>query len=259
MKSGRRLLPLLGLLPVVTLAADPPMSQRLELLERRVDRITDLTLQLDEVRRENRELRGQVETLGYEIEQLKRKQRDIYLDIDQRLGAAQSGAGLTPAVTAQPQAPVGAAAPAPGPAPAIASKPPGPAPAADRAQIQAEYQAAYELLSPQQKRYREAATAFAAFVVRYPHDELTPNAQYWLGEAHYVSQQNDQALEACAKGVNGYPESTKAPGALFKIGRLQQAAGDLDAARASYQKVLTDYPDAPAAGLARQRLQQLGR
>ena len=258
MKSGRSLLLLLGLLPVVTLAADPPMSQRLELLERRVNLITDLTLQLDEVRRENRELRGQVENLGYEIEQLKRKQRDIYLDIDQRLGAAQPGAGLIPApAPGQPQVPGGAAAPAP----AKASKPPGPAPAtaADRARIQAEYQAAYELLSPQQKRYREAATAFAAFVVKYPHDELTPNAQYWLGEAHYVSQQNDQALEAFEKVVNRYPESTKAPGALFKIGRLQQAAGNLQTARASYQKVLTDYPDAPAAGLARQRLQQLGR
>ncbi len=259
MRSGRSLLLLLGLLPVATLAADPPMSQRLELLERRVNRITDLTLQLDEVRRENRELRGQVENLGYEIEQLKRKQRDIYLDIDQRLGAAQSGAGLTPApvVTGQPQAPGGAAAPVP----AMVSKPPGPAPATatDRAQIQAEYQAAYDLLSPQQKRYREAATAFAAFVVKYPHDELTPNAQYWLGEAHYVSQQNDQALEAFEKVVNRYPENTKAPGALYKIGRLQQAAGDLRAARASYQKVLTDYPNAPAAGLARQRLEQLGR
>jgi tol-pal system protein YbgF len=262
MKSGRRLLPLLGLLPVVTLAADPPMSQRLELLERRVNRITDLTLQLDEVRRENRELRGQVENLGYEIEQLKRKQRDIYLDIDQRLGAARPGAGLdpAPAVARQPQVSDNGAAPPPVPAPVIASTPPGAAPAtaADRAQIQAEYQAAYELLSPQQKRYREAATAFAAFVVRHPHDELTPNAQYWLGEAHYVSQQNDQALEAFEKVVNRYPESTKAPGALFKIGRLQQAAGNPQAARASYQKVLTDYPNAPAAGLARQRLEQLG-
>ena len=44
----------------------------------------------------------------------------------------------------------------------MASKPPGPAPAtaADRAQIQAEYQAAYALLSPQQRRYEEAAAAF---------------------------------------------------------------------------------------------------
>ncbi len=259
MKTGRGLLLLLGLLPVATLAADPPMSQRLELLERRVNRITDLTLQLDEVRRENRELRGQVENLGYEIEQLKRKQRDIYLDIDQRLGAAQPAAGLTPApapaVVGPSRGPGGVAAPQP----AAVSVPPVPVTATDRAQIQGEYQAAYELLSPQQKRYREAATAFAAFVVKYPHDELTPNAQYWLGESHYVSQQNDQALEAFEKVVNRYPESTKAPGALFKIGRLQQAAGDPQAARASYQKVLTDYPDAPAAGLARQRLQQLGR
>ena len=88
MTPRRILLVLACALPAATLAADLPMSQRLELLERRVNRITDLTLQLDEVRRENLQLRGEIERLGYEIEQLQRKQRDIYHDIDQRLSAA---------------------------------------------------------------------------------------------------------------------------------------------------------------------------
>ncbi|MDJ0739317.1 MAG: YbgF trimerization domain-containing protein, partial [Gammaproteobacteria bacterium] len=83
---------LLAVLPAFATAATPSTAQRLELLERRVGRITDLTLQLDQVRSENRELRGEIENLGYEIERLKRKQRDIYLDIDQRLGTL-SGAG----------------------------------------------------------------------------------------------------------------------------------------------------------------------
>ncbi|MCB1726466.1 MAG: tetratricopeptide repeat protein, partial [Gammaproteobacteria bacterium] len=82
---------------------------------------------------------------------------------------------------------------------------------------------------------------------------------YWLGESHYVSQHNAEALQAFEVVVSRYPDSTKAPGALFKIGRLQQAAGNNDAARASYEKVLRDYPDSPAAGLARQRLEQSGR
>ena len=68
-----------------------------------------------------------------------------------------------------------------------------------------------------------------------------------------------EAQEAFERVVSQYPDSTKAPGALFKIGRLQQASGDTAAARSSYQRVLDDYPASPAAGLARQRLDQLGR
>ena len=237
-------------MPALASAAELSTAQRLELLERRVDHITERTLQLDAVQAENRQLRGQIENLGYEIEQLKRKQRDIYLDIDQRLS------GSAGAVQSSTSGPDGEANGAPDKA---QPRPPTADANVDQKQIQAEYQAAYDLLGPQQKRYDDAAKAFAAFVQRYPNDELTPNAQYWLGEAYYVSQHNKEALQAFEVVVSKYPDSTKAAGALFKIARLQQAAGDNDAARASYQRVLKDYPDSPAAGLARQRLDQLGR
>lgn len=240
----------------VAMASELSTAQRLELVERRVNLVTDLTLQIEQLRRENRELRGTVENLGYQIEQLERKQRDLYLDIDQRLGAlggAPAAAGAaSPASTAA--APVIDAPPPATAAAAVQSVSP-----ADPAQVAAEYQAAYDLLSPQQKRYDEAAQAFAAFVARYPDDALTPNAQYWLGEAHYVSQRNAEALAAFQAVVERFPTSNKAPGALFKIGRLQQARGDSQAARASYARVVKDYPDSPAAGLARQRLDLLGQ
>jgi tol-pal system protein YbgF len=244
---------LIGLMLAATPAASQSTAERLELLERRVSRITDLTLQLDQLRRENQQLRGEIENLGYEIERLKRKQRDIYLDIDQRLGGLSGGAA-SPAVTPPATTPGGAPAETIEP---VAER--APVANRDRAQVTAEYQAAYALLSPQQKRYAEAAKAFEVFLQKYPGDELAPNAQYWLGEAHYVSQNNAAAQQAFEVVVSRYPDSNKAPGALFKIGRLQQASGDTAAARSSFQRVLDDYPDSPAAGLARQRLDQLGR
>jgi tol-pal system protein YbgF len=252
MKSLHRLVLVLAGLMAVSVATAASTSQRLDLLERRVGRITELTLQLDEVRRENRELRGEIENLAHQIEQLKRKQRDIYLDIDQRLSGGQSG-GAAP-LDSQPTGQTASAE-----APASAEKP---APVAlvasgNRSKIKAEYQAAYDLLGPQNRRYDDAAKAFAKFVKKYPQDPLAPNAQYWLGEANYVSQKNAEALKAFELVVSRYPDSTKAPGALFKIGRLQQAAGKTGAARTSFEKVLKDYPESPAAGLARQRLEQL--
>jgi tol-pal system protein YbgF len=235
-------------------AGAQPLSteQRLELLERRAARITDLTLQLDQMKSENRELRGAVENLTHEIEQLKRRQRDLYLDIDQRISGLQGNAPLTSSPVAGGQAEQPAA-------PTAAPDTPAQLPAqVDRSKIEAEYQSAYALLSPQQRRYQEAAAAFAAFVEKYPNDPLVPNAKYWLGEAYYVSQQNQPALEAFESVMADHPDSSKAPGALFKIGRLKEAAGDRTAARAAYQRVLNDYPNAPAAGLSRQRLKQLG-
>jgi len=232
------------LLPTLASARSPSTAERLELLERRVARVTQLTLQMDELREENRQLRGQIEDLGYQIEQLKRRQRDIYQDIDQRLGS--SDAAVAPSADSSESAPrIG---------PPLVSKP---ASGGDRKHIVAEYDKAYALLSPQQKRYDEAARAFAAFVEKYPQDPLTSNAQYWLGEAYYVSQHNQKALQAFERVVSQHPNSSKVPGALFKIGRLQQAAGKQDAARASYQRVVKEYPSSAAAGLARQKLKQL--
>ena len=252
-------------LPVTAMAAEGSFTQRLELLERRVGRVTELTLQLDEMRRENRQLRGEIEKLGYQIEQLNRKQRDIYQDIDQRLSTLRSDqpAPVATATTPQPAPVQTGPTPAPvtsgrgTPAPVTVVSPTQPA-NVDREQIQAEYQAAYALLSPQQKRYAESAKAFEAFLQKYPQDPLAANAQYWLGEAHYVSQQNAAALAAFEKVMSDHPKSTKAPGALYKIGRLHQAAGKGSDARSAYERVLKDYSNSPAAGLARQRLKQLG-
>jgi tol-pal system protein YbgF len=243
MAYRRTLLVILLLSPAVA-AAELSTAQRLDLLERRANQITGLTLQIDELRRENRELRGETERLGHEIEQLKRRQRDIYLDVDQRLGSL---AGEAPAGRGAPPASAVSVVP-----PAAASSP------ADRAAIEAEYQAAYALLQPGTARYADAAAAFEAFVARHPDDPLADNAQYWLGEAHYVAQNNRAARAAFETLVERYPASAKLPGALFKIGRIQQAGGDRAGARASYQRVLDQHPESSAAGLARQQLDRLG-
>lgn len=272
------------LLPMTVGAADRlSTEQRLERLERRVGTVSELTLRLDAVQRENRQLRGEVETLQYQIDQLKRKQRDIYLDIDQRL----SGMGSSSADTALGQAPPavtgGVAAPVPtavdGPAPvrpapvvdrapaAVVEREParpapaqaagGPVVAYDNQKMQADYKSAYALLSPSQRRYDDAAKAFSAFLADYPNSPLAANAQYWLAESYYVSQKNDQALAAFNKVVSDYPTSPKVAGALYKIGRLENVKGNRSAARKTLERVIAEYPSSPAAGLAKDLLAKI--
>lgn len=237
---------LIGMAVHATAAAQSlTAEQRLERLERRVDKITELTLQVDSLRRENRELRGQIELQQHQLESLERKQRDLYLDIDQRLSQLQSA----PAAEATtPAARVEA------PAPEASSRP-----AADPKREEAEYEAAYDLLRPEQRRYAEAIEAFRAFLAKYPDGKLADNAQYWLAEASYVTQDNDTALIEFQRLVERFPESPKVPGALLKIGYIQHAAGDLEAAQATLSRVARDYPGTPAADMATQRLQRIKR
>jgi len=249
----------LGLLiPQVQAASDE--EQRLDRLERRVSLITELTLEVEGLKRENRRLQGRVEEQQHAIDNLQRKQRELYLDLDERLTSLQSGVPLDarlPATTGtdaeQPVAPVADVKPAPA-APPVSMVPPG-----DPAREEAAYAAAYDLLRPEQRRYQEAIQAFELFIQQYPNGKYTDNARYWLGEANYVTQNNEAALTAFQQLLQQYPQSPKAPGALLKIGYIQDATGDKAAASASLQRVINDYPTSSAAGMAKKRLTNMQR
>jgi tol-pal system protein YbgF len=256
------------------------LDQRLEVLERRAALLSDMTLKLNALQEENRELRGTVETLQYELDQVKRKQRDLYLDVDDRLTRMSGGVSSAPvspvttlptAAQPAPQAPVAtlpsmSAVP---PASAVTTLPgatalPAQLPAAapnvvDPTTIKAAYDAAYQMISPSQRRYADAITAFNDFLVKYPESDLASNAQYWLAEAHYVSQQNAEALAAFNKVISSYPNSSKVPGALYKIGRLEYVAGNKDAAKVSLERLTKEFPQSAATGLAKQLLLRIAR
>jgi len=56
-----------GVAQVTFAATSLTTEQRLQRVERRVGHISELTLKMDALQRENRELRGQIETLEYQI------------------------------------------------------------------------------------------------------------------------------------------------------------------------------------------------
>jgi len=260
---SRLILPVALLAVAAAQAAPPPalpVEQRLERLERRVDRITELTLQVQTLQRENQQLRGEIELQRHTIEAIKRKQRDLYLDVDQRLSRLQPAAAPEPAAAASgPTSPTPAGGTPAAAAPPADEVPPPTAAAVDPAQVEAEYNAAYALLSPEQRRYKEAIAAFRTFLQRHPDSPLAANAQYWLGEASYVTQDNDSALAAFRAVVEKYPDSPKVPGALLKIGYILHATGKPEEAETVLGRVIQDYPGSSAARMAHQRLARIQR
>ena len=146
----------------------------------------------------------------------------------------------------------GAAPSAVPPPPAVASTTPSGAsvqtaalpPPSDGSDPKQLYQTAYAYLL--QKDYGAAEVAFDDFLKRFPSDALAGNAQYWLGESHFVRGQYKAAAAAFLKGYQSYAEGAKAPDSLLKLAMSLDRLGQKDAACSSYGELSTKFPNAPA-------------
>jgi tol-pal system protein YbgF len=196
----------------------------------------DLANQLQRQSEEIARLRGQVETLTYELETAKKRQQDFYLDLDTRLRKfePQQGAGNNAAVD-----------------PASGANSPA---AADPARENKEYEAA--LNNFKANKYKEASWGFSAFVQKHPDSSLAPNAQFWLGNAFIAQRNCAKAIEAHSVVTTKYADSPKAPDAWLAMANCQQEMGNPAAAKRSLEAAIAKYPNSPAADTARERLKK---
>jgi len=273
-----RFLVLLLLVPVAPLPAAQPakpaqasVEQRLQRLERilRNQSLADIILQLQQLQQEVQQLRGEVELQKHTMDAMNKRQRDLYLDIDQRLsrlssaGGAGAGTAATPptgapgGATPQPKSPPSATASAAmsRATPATPPVPPKSHPPIDPKQEATAYQKAFNLLK--QGRYQESIKAFRRFLKRFPGGNYEDNAQYWLGEASYVNRDFDTALVEFTKVVEQYPQSAKVPGALLKSGYIQYEKKHWAKARELFKQVSERYAGSTEARLAAKRLQRM--
>lgn len=235
----------------------------------------DLVIQVQQLQDEVRELRGALEEAQTELENLQRRQRDQYLDLDQRIselrdaqpvrslppssgqadaGMAESGArsGAPPADVPDVRAPMEEQAQLEGlGAPDVQSRSAPSTAAAEKAAYDYAFQALKEL------RYADAAQLFQDFLDDYPSSEYADNAQYWLGESYYVTRNYEIALGAFQGLLDKYPDSTKVPDALLKIGYTHYELKQWDQAQAALSQVEQQYPDTTLARLAASRLKSM--
>jgi tol-pal system protein YbgF len=223
------------------------LIERVGRLEQRMSgqALATMVGQSEELRTELRSLRGDLEQLGHDIEELKQQQRSQYQDLDQRLQALAGGGAAAPAAGKPPAA---------GDAGAAAGQPPAPA-AADAEAAKQAYQKAFNSLK--EGRYKEATGLFKAFLAAYPNGDNVDNAQYWLGESYYVTRDFNAAKEAFRKVVDGYPKSAKAADALLRLGYIEYDSEHWSAAAQVLADVSKRYPGSSAAQQAQARLQKM--
>ena len=219
-----------------------PVVQKLNEIDTRLLRLErvlanqsllDLSQRIEAAQAETRVLRGQIDELQHQVTQGQTQQREMYGDVDRRLAALEGGSG--------------------GAAPAAAPPAGGlPIPQGDD---RANYQAAFDLLKD--AKYPEAINAFKQYLSSFPNSALADNAQYWLGEAHYVTKQYPDALRDFRTVVEKYPESRKIPDALLKIGYCNYELKNWSEARSALGQVVQRFGDTTAARLAGQRLAKM--
>jgi tol-pal system protein YbgF len=244
----------------------------------------DLLNRLNELQVEVQTLRGLVEQQAFEIEALKKAQRDRYVDLDSRISRLEGGAagslppGAVPpdAIPTMPPAegqlsaeplttttgsidPPTESASAPASATEFpASTEPALAPldtAATGGSEQQSYDEAFAAL--RDGRYAESARRFQSFLAEYPDGELADNASYWLGESYYVTQNYRIALDTFNDLLSRFPDSAKAPDALLKVGYCHYELKEWAQAEQVLNDVVRRYPEQTVGKLAQGRLRAL--
>lgn len=204
-----------------------------------------------------RALVAQVEQLTDQVRTLNARRSSAPDQGETRMAAvpaAPSAPPLRPSAPAEPRAPGGfgsmTVTPGGGNDPIgglIGEDQPKPTPAAvpagDGGNPKQLYETAYGYLL--QQNYGAAETAFEDFLARHPGDGLAGNAQYWLGESHFVRGQYKQAAGAFLKGYQTYSRSAKAPDSLLKLAMSLDRLGQKEAACTSYGELNTRFPNAP--------------
>jgi len=212
------------------------LSAKLDALSSKVDdqlaTKTDKTVVLDQLnqiealRQEIAKLRGQVEVLSNDVSDNARRQKDFYVDLDNRLRKLE------------PQKVV------------VDGK---------EAQIDQNEQKSYDtaLAVFQSGDYSGAANALNTFTQTYPRSVYVPNAQYSLGIAYYAQKDYKNAITTFQALIKASPDSPKAPDAMLNIATCYTEQKDKVQAKKVLLALRSQYPDSAAAKAAADRLSTL--
>lgn len=225
----------------------------------------EMIQQVDQIAEDINLLRGEIEVQGNDLGEIKKRQRELYQDIDRRLRDLEnrpvSQAAAPPISVPQVNPPAqtatesaAASTQSPSLAPAAPTAP-AVAPSPTQAEEGVAYQAAFDTLK--EGRYKEAKVELGAFLKKYPNSSFAGNAQYWLGEAHYVTRNFAQGIVEFETVLNTYPSSNKVPDAMLKLGYTYYELKQYPQSKAILQDLRQRFPDETAARLAGKRLDRI--
>jgi tol-pal system protein YbgF len=186
----------------------------------------DMVTQNEQLQQEIAKLRGQVEVLTNELANTQQRQKDFYVDLDNRLRKME------------PQKIT------------VDGKETSIEPGEQKA-----YDAALAFFKAGD--YRNAGASFYDFLRRYPQSGYAASAQYWLGNTYYAQRDYRNAISAQQAVVKNYPDNPKAADALLNIASCYTELKDKTSARKTLEILVAQYGESSAAQMAKERLAAL--
>ncbi len=202
----------------------------------------DLAGELEKLRGELAALRGQLEIVSNDVANAQKRQRDFYVDLDQRLRSVEQKQVALESKAAEPKASDHKAA---------------------------EQRAAAEQKATEQKAldaalaqfkagdYSNAAESLTTFLQRYPDSGLAAQAHFWLGNSHFAMLDCTKAIPAYQTVITRYANSQRVPEAMLNLGSCLLDMNDKSAARDTFNQLVKKFPGSNAAAAAKERLSEL--
>lgn len=225
--------------PVISSPTD--VQSRLLILERkdqsRVEAQQRVQQQLDTLQSDVDEIRGSIELHNHQLEQILERQRELYLELENRFAnlSQQTTAAGNSVGAVQPTTPI--------------ARPAG------QSEEQA-YQAAVNLIL-KERNYDQAIPAFQSFLSTFPSSSYTDNAHYWLGQLLFNKQDWDGARKQFESVVNNFAQSPKRADAILKLGMVEKSVSNKAKAKRLFEQVVSEYPDSTPSRLANEQLKSL--
>jgi tol-pal system protein YbgF len=181
----------------------------------------DLQNQIEKLKTDNAELRGKIENLEKQGEDISTSQKTYYQDLDTRLGNFEPRTISIEGVSGTVQ--------------------PGEKKAYDDA-----------LKAFQAGNLKKADESFSAFVNRFPKSPYVPLALFWSGNSKYANKDYAGAIAQLQSLIKRYPSHPRIPGAMLTLGNAQLESGNKAAAKKTFSEIISKYPDTEAAKDAQQ-------
>ncbi|MDZ7636816.1 MAG: outer membrane protein assembly factor BamD [Bryobacterales bacterium] len=193
-------------------------------------------------------LNSKVDQLSNEMKYL----RETMSDVSRRMTAMERTlTDVSTAVNTMPPPPPGAGAAITSPANATAGQ--GGAPAVSASTL-------FENAKRDKSRgnFDLAVMQFEEYVRTFPGSASAPNAQYQIGEVHYIRKDYDKALEAFDTLLERFPENDMTPLGVYMKGMTLVKMADRTKGAAEFRSLIKRFPNDEYAAKARVQLQQMG-
>ena len=183
----------------------------------------ELQGQIEKLKADNAELRGKIEGLEKQGEDINSSQKTYYQDLDNRLGNFEPRSATIEGVSGTVQ--------------------PGEKKAYDDA-----------LNAFQAGSLKKADEGFSAFATKYPKSPYLPLVLYWSGNSKYANKDYAGAIIQLQSLIKKYPTHPRVPAAMVTLGNSQLESGNKVAAKKTFNEIVAKYPDTEAAKDAQQLL-----